>query len=192
MAASSHRAQPLPSAPDSMAVHWRASPDRGIVACATTERAARTAADTEERAMADWDPEAFENAMIADMRAHGGAVTTGPLTGHPLLILTSTGAKSGQERRAILTYSRDGDAYVVAGTAGGSPTTPAWVHNVEAGPQGTIEVANHVVKAPGSLAGGDGRRRLWEAHVEALPHFAEYPEKAHRDIPMIRLTPSAG
>jgi deazaflavin-dependent oxidoreductase (nitroreductase family) len=142
--------------------------------------------------MADWDPEAFENAMIADMRAHGGAVTTGPLAGHPLLILTSTGAKSGKERRAILTYTRDGDAYVVAGTAGGSPTTPAWVHNVEAAPEVTIEVANQVLHASGSLAEGDDRRRLWDAHVEALPHFAEYPEKAHRDIPMIRLTPIGG
>ena len=50
----------------------------------------------------DWDRDAFENAMIEEMRANDGAVT-GPLAGHPLLILNSTGAKSGKERRAILT-----------------------------------------------------------------------------------------
>ena len=57
--------------------------------------------------MPDWDPEAFENGIIADMRAHGGKVTQGPLAGHPLLVLTMTGAKSRQPRRAILTYTRD-------------------------------------------------------------------------------------
>ena len=46
--------------------------------------------------MTDWDGDAFENAMIADMRAHDGAVTSGPLAGHPLLIMTTTGAKSGE------------------------------------------------------------------------------------------------
>ena len=79
-----------------------------------------------------WDRDAFENAMIDEMRANGGKVVTGPLAGQSLLILHSIGAKSGQERRAILTWSRDGGDYVVAGTAGGSPTTPAWVHNLEA------------------------------------------------------------
>ncbi len=92
--------------------------------------------------MTDWDRDAFENAMIEDMRAHGGVVTSGPLAGHPLLIMTSTGAKSGEQRRAILTWSEDGGDYVVAGTAGGSTTTPAWVHNVEAHPDVAIEVQN--------------------------------------------------
>ena len=65
-----------------------------------------------------WDRDAFENAMIEDMRAHDGVVTSGPLAGHPLLILTSTGAKSGEPRRAILTFTQDAGDYVVAGTAG--------------------------------------------------------------------------
>jgi deazaflavin-dependent oxidoreductase (nitroreductase family) len=138
-----------------------------------------------------WDKDAFENAMIDDMRAHGGAVTTGPLAGHPLLIMTSQGAKSGEPRRAILTYSRDGDDYVVAGTAGGSPTTPAWVHNVEADPRVTIEVDNRSGEATAALVGPDERDRLWERHVAALPHFAEYPEQSGRVIPIIRITAAA-
>lgn len=139
--------------------------------------------------MTEFDPKAFEDGLIADMRAHGGAVTTGPLAGHPLLIMTSRGARSGSSRRAILTYSRDGDAYVVAGTASGSPTTPSWVANVRKHPQVTIEVNTKTYEADASVAEGDDRDELWRRHVEALPHFADYPKKSGRVIPMIRLRP---
>jgi deazaflavin-dependent oxidoreductase (nitroreductase family) len=140
--------------------------------------------------MADWDPEAFETALVADMRANDGAVTSGPLAGHPLLIMTATGAKSGQPRRSILTWSRDGDAYVVAGTAGGAPTTPSWVANVRSNPGVTIEVGNRTVEATATIAEGADRDRLWAQHVAALPHFADYPRQTGRVIPMIRLTPA--
>ena len=138
--------------------------------------------------MADWDRDAFEQALIEDMRAHDGAVTEGPLAGHPLLVLTMTGARSGKDRRAILTYSRDGDSYVVAGTAGGSPTTPAWVHNVEANPDVRIEVGNEQRPARASIVPEPEREALWERHVAALPHFAAYPEQARRPIPLVRIT----
>lgn len=140
--------------------------------------------------MADWDRESFENAVIADMREHDGVVTSGPLAGHPLLILTTLGAKSGKDRRAILTYSRDAGDYVVAGTAGGSPTTPSWVHNLEAEPHVTIEVANRSSAATAAIVDDDERDRLWERHVAALPNFADYPAQAGRVIPVIRITPS--
>jgi deazaflavin-dependent oxidoreductase (nitroreductase family) len=140
-----------------------------------------------------WDRDAFENAMIEEMRANGGAVISGPLAGHPLLILNSIGAKSGKERRAILTYSRDAGDYVVAGTAGGSPTTPAWVHNLEAEGDVTIEVATRVSAASARvIASGPERDRLWDQHVAALPNFADYPAQTGRLIPMIRLTAAAG
>jgi deazaflavin-dependent oxidoreductase (nitroreductase family) len=141
--------------------------------------------------MSDWDVAAFEEALIADMRAHGGAVTTGPLAGHPLLIMTSKGAKTGESRRAILTFSRDGDDYVVAGTASGAPTTPSWVHNVRTNPDVEIEAEDRTFRATATVVEGPERDVLWDRHVEALPHFAEYPEKSGRVIPMVRLTPSA-
>jgi deazaflavin-dependent oxidoreductase (nitroreductase family) len=132
----------------------------------------------------------FEDELIADMRAHGGAVTAGPLRGHPLLIMTSHGARSGEPRRAILTYSRDCDDYVVAGTAGGSSSDPAWVRNAAAHPDVTIEIANRTFEAKAkSVVEGPERDRLWEQHVAALPHFAAYPEQTGRVIPMVRLTP---
>jgi deazaflavin-dependent oxidoreductase (nitroreductase family) len=138
-----------------------------------------------------WDRDAFENAMIEDMRAHDGVVTSGPLAGHPLLIMTSTGAKSGEPRRAILTWSEDAGDYVVAGTAGGSPVTPAWVHNVEAHPDVTIEVKNRTGAATATvIADGPERDRLWDQHVAKLPNFADYPAQTGRLIPMIRITPA--
>jgi deazaflavin-dependent oxidoreductase (nitroreductase family) len=138
------------------------------------------------------DTMTFEDALIADMRANGGKVTSGPLAGHPLLLMSSRGARSGEERRAILTYSRDGDDYVVAGTAGGSPTTPAWVHNVQETPEVEIEVDLRTFRAEARVvAQGTERDRLWDQHVAALPHFAAYVEKTGRVIPMIRLTPQA-
>jgi deazaflavin-dependent oxidoreductase (nitroreductase family) len=139
--------------------------------------------------MADWDPAAFENALIEDMRAHDGAVTSGPLAGHPLLILTSTGAKSGEPRRAILTYSRDGGDYVVAGTAGGAPTAPNWLHNLEADPEVVIEIANRTSNGRATIVDGQERDRLWDQHVASLPHFAGYPAQTGRVIPIVRLTP---
>ena len=113
--------------------------------------------------------------------------------GHPLLILNSIGAKSGQERRAILTCSRDGGDYVVAGTAGGSPTTPG----LGAQPRGARRRDDRgatpglQARAPRVIPSGPERDRLWDQHVAVLPNFADYPEQSGRLIPMIRLTPAA-
>jgi deazaflavin-dependent oxidoreductase (nitroreductase family) len=133
--------------------------------------------------------QSFEDGLVADMRAHGGRVTEGPLAGHPILIMISEGAKSGEPRRSILTWSRDGDDYIVAGTAGGAPTVPGWVYNVQANPEVTIEVDNVVVPARAqAILEGQERDRLWEQHVAALPWFADYPAQTGRVIPMVRLT----
>lgn len=133
----------------------------------------------------------WEDDLIADIRAHGGAVTAGPLAGQPLLIMTSTGAKTGESRRAILTFSRDGGDYVVAGTAGGAPTNPNWLPNVAANPDVEVEAEGRTFRAKATVADAADRDRLWEQHVAALPHFAAYPEQTGRVIPMVRLTPVA-
>ena len=138
--------------------------------------------------MPDWDPAAFEQAIIDDMRSHGGLVTSGPLAGDPIMVVTSTGAKSGQARRSLLTFSRDGEAYVVAGTAGGSPKTPGWVHNLQAHPIVTIEAEGRVFQARANLADEGERQGLWDHHVATIPRFGEYPNKTTRAFPMFRLT----
>lgn len=137
------------------------------------------------------DTNAWEDALIADMRAHGGAVTGGPLAGDSLLIMTSTGAKSGQRRRAILNFSRDGAAFVVAGTAGGSPVDPSWLANVAANPTVDVEAEGRNFRGTATIAKDADRDRLWDRHVEATPRFAAYPEQTGRVIPMVRITPIA-
>ena len=138
------------------------------------------------------DEAAWEDQLIADMRAHDGTVTSGPLAGHPLLIMTSKGARSGVDRRSILTYHRDGEDYVVAGTAGGSKKDPAWLYNIEADPNVELEVANDRFDATATIVDDDSERdRLWADHVRALPWFAGYPAQTGRVIPMIKLRRAA-
>jgi deazaflavin-dependent oxidoreductase (nitroreductase family) len=138
--------------------------------------------------MTDGNP--FEDQLIAEMRANGGNVVTGPLAGHPLLIMTSRGAKTGTPRRSILTYHRDGGDYVVAGTAGGSKSDPSWLHNLEKDPSVTIEVDNEQFGATATIVDRVERDALWEDHVKALPWFADYPAQTGRVIPIVRLTPT--
>jgi deazaflavin-dependent oxidoreductase (nitroreductase family) len=134
------------------------------------------------------DATAWETVLIEDLRANGGRPSQGPLKGHPILLLFSTGAKSGQRRRSILTYSRDGDAYVVAGTAGGSKVDPAWIANLEQTPDAELEVANEVFAARATvLTEGPERDRLWDQHVAQLPWFGDYPNQVGgRVIPVVR------
>jgi len=139
--------------------------------------------------MTDWDPEAFTKALIADLRAHGGQVSSGPMAGRPLVILTTTGAMTGQPRLAILTFTRDGDAYVVAGTKNGAPTDPLWIRNLAKVPLARVEAEGKAFDARATLAKGVDRDELWARHVEARPEFARYPEQSERVIPMVRLTP---
>ena len=110
------------------------------------------------------------------MRANDGEVRGGPLAGHPLLIMTSTGAKTGEPRRAILTYHKDGDDYVVAGTAGGAPTTPSWVYNVDADPEVTIEVGKR----------RSGRRRRWWGRARSVIDFGTRTSSACHGSPTTR------
>jgi deazaflavin-dependent oxidoreductase (nitroreductase family) len=132
----------------------------------------------------------WEEQLIADLRANGGRPSQGPLAGHPLLLMWSTGAKSGEKRRSILTYSRDGEDYIVAGTKSGAPDDPFWVANVEKDPHVKVEAANDTFDAEATVyRDGAERDRLWAQHVAELPHFGKYEEQVagHRTIPVIRL-----
>lgn len=142
--------------------------------------------------MADWDPHEFTRNLIADMRAHGGVPKSGPMEGRKLLILNTTGAKTGEPRTAVVAYRNEGDGWVIAGTKSGAPTDPAWVHNLKVGPNVTIEVNNEVVPVRAKiLTDGPERDRLWDAHVEEIPAFGEYPKKTDRVFPMILLERAA-
>jgi len=136
----------------------------------------------------------WEESLIADIRAHGGSPSQGPLAGDPLLLMWSTGAKTGERRRAILTYSRDGEDLVVAGTKSGAPVDPLWIANVVANPRVTVEAANETFDADATVyPEGPERDRLWRQHVERHPRFADYETRVTtRTIPVVRLHRVAG
>jgi deazaflavin-dependent oxidoreductase (nitroreductase family) len=136
--------------------------------------------------MPDSDYAAFTQGLMADLRAHG-EVTSGPMAGRPLLILTTTGAKSGKPREAVVTYTKDGDRLCVAASKSGAPTNPNWYHNLIANPIVQVEAGGEAFKASATVQEGSERDRLWANHVAARPEFAEYPEKSGRVIPMITL-----
>jgi deazaflavin-dependent oxidoreductase (nitroreductase family) len=133
------------------------------------------------------DEAAWEETLIADVRANGGRPSAGPLAGHPLALMFTTGAKSGQQRRSIVTYSTQGDGWVIAGTAGGSSVDPAWIANIRKDPNVQLELENRTFPAVAEIAEGDERDRLWNEHVAQLPWFAKYQEQVERVIPVVKL-----
>jgi deazaflavin-dependent oxidoreductase (nitroreductase family) len=135
------------------------------------------------------DKQAFEDQVINDMREHGGVISAGPMAGTRLLVLTTTGAKTGERRRALVFFSMDDDDYVIAGTASGSTRDPAWLHNLEANPSPSVEVDGRQFEASARIVDGGERDRLWRQHIEAQPQLATHAEQAGRTIPMVRLTP---
>jgi deazaflavin-dependent oxidoreductase (nitroreductase family) len=145
--------------------------------------------ETEEREPDNAAALAWEEALIADLRANNGVASGGPLAGQSLVILYTTGAKSGLQRRSILTPSRQDGDLVVAGSASGSKVDPAWIANIRANPKVTLEAGGETYDATGSVfAEGAERDRLWAEHVAQLPWFAEYPAQVgSRTIPLARL-----
>ncbi len=129
----------------------------------------------------------FTNALIADFRANGGKVTSGPFLGRNLLLLRTIGALSGGPRLAPLVYTRDGDRIVIVASKGGAPTNPAWYHNILANPVVTVELGDETFQARASVVEGGERDRLYAAHAAEHPAFAEYQERTTRVIPVVGL-----
>jgi deazaflavin-dependent oxidoreductase (nitroreductase family) len=130
----------------------------------------------------------FNSSLIEQIRAGGGHLSDGPFAGRQVLILTTTGAKSGQSRETPLVYSRDGDNIVIIASMGGAPSHPAWYHNIVANPQVTIEVDGKKLQANAHIAEGDERRRLYDQHADLHDSFTEYEAKTGgRVIPVIVL-----
>ena len=135
--------------------------------------------------------EDFNSKLIADLRANNGRATSGPFSGGSLLILTSTGARSGETRVNPLAYTRDGDNYVVIASKGGAPTHPSWYHNVVANPDVKVEVLGETIPARARVADGDEHQRLYDAQARVMPGFAEYQKKTTRKIPVVVLEPAS-
>jgi deazaflavin-dependent oxidoreductase (nitroreductase family) len=125
--------------------------------------------------------------IIDEFRANNGKVG-GRFEGKTLLLLHTTGARSGQERVNPVAYVRDGEKYVVIASKGGAPTNPGWYHNILAHPRLTVEVGTETFQVDAKVAEEPERTRLYDKMVEMLPGFDDYRRKTERVIPVIVLT----
>ena len=132
------------------------------------------------------DQNTYNRQLIEEFRAERGK-SDGPMAGRPLLLLTTTGAKSGQLRTRPMMYIRDGDRLLVIASNAGAPTHPDWYRNLLAHPEVTVEVGNETFKAIAIVTEGSERQRLWTRIVELYPFFADHEAKTTRQIPVIVL-----
>ena len=128
----------------------------------------------------------FNRRLIEEFRASGGKVG-GAYEGTPLLLLTTTGAKSGRQHTTPLIYLDDGGRFVVFGTKGGAPTNPDWYYNLLARPEATVEVETETYSVRATVATGEERERLAGLQGVLRPQFAEYEAKTTRQIPVVVL-----
>ncbi|MEZ0449277.1 nitroreductase family deazaflavin-dependent oxidoreductase [Cellulomonas sp. ICMP 17802] len=109
----------------------------------------------------------------------------------PHLILTTTGRTSGQPREAVLLYAVDGDGWVLIGSNWGQERHPAWSANLLATPEATVTIGGVTTPVTATLADDDERARLLPALLAVWPAYADYAERAGRDLRVFRLAPSA-
>ena len=129
----------------------------------------------------DWNSQ-----IIAEFRANEGRVG-GPFEGAPIVLLTTTGAKTGKRRTSPMMYLReDGRMYVFASKAG-ADTNPAWYHNLVANPEVTAEIGTETHEATATPVTGAERDRIYAEQAQRYPGFAEYQEKTSRVIPVVEL-----
>ena len=132
------------------------------------------------------DQNTYNRQLIEEFRANRGK-SGGPMEGRPLLLLTTTGAKSGQLRTTPMMYIPDGDRLLVIASNAGAPVHPDWYRNLVAHPEVTVEVGNEIFEAIAIVAEGQERQRLWTRVVELYPFFADHQAKVTRQIPVIVL-----
>ncbi|KLI04936.1 deazaflavin-dependent nitroreductase family protein [Mycolicibacterium conceptionense] len=128
----------------------------------------------------------FNRNVVAEFRANGGKVG-GPFEGGTLLLLHTTGAKSGQPRLSPLAYLDVDGKILIVGSYAGAPKDPAWVHNLRANPKARIEVGTDAYDVTARELPADERDATYPKIVEAAPVFAEYQAKTTRAIPLFEL-----
>jgi deazaflavin-dependent oxidoreductase (nitroreductase family) len=128
--------------------------------------------------------------IIAEFRKNHGKVG-GNFEGAPLLLLHTTGRRSGKSRVNPVMYLRDGDRYLVFATKMGADTNPDWYHNLKAHPDIEIEVGDETVQARAEEITGSEHDRLYARQASLYPTFSQYQRQTKRVIPVIALTPKS-
>jgi deazaflavin-dependent oxidoreductase (nitroreductase family) len=129
----------------------------------------------------------FGEEHVRRYRETGGKVGHVWREGSTILLLTTTGRKSGEKRTAPLIYAQDGDHYVIIASKGGAPEHPGWYQNIEKTPTVELQVKDEVFQAHARTATGEERTRLWRLANEVWPHYDEYALKTKREIPVVVL-----
>jgi deazaflavin-dependent oxidoreductase (nitroreductase family) len=131
----------------------------------------------------------FNTKIIKEFRENDGVVG-GPFEGSKLLILHSTGAKSGAVRENPVVYKDLDGSYAIFASKGGAPTNPDWYYNILAHPAVEAEIGTQKVSLTARVAGPDEREEIWVPWKTANPGFAEYEAKTDRVIPVVILEPA--
>lgn len=131
-------------------------------------------------------PNERNRAVIEEFRASAGQVG-GNWTGRPLLLLTTTGAKSGRQHTTPLMHHREGDRVFVFASMGGAPKSPAWYHNIVANSTVRVEVGGERFEAHAVVLEGAEHDRVYAAQAKNFPQFADYQTRTTRTIPVVAL-----
>ena len=120
-----------------------------------------------------------------------GGIVGAKVSGMPVLLLTTTGHKSGRKRTIPLTHQRDGDNYVVIGSNGGHDNHPAWYLNLRSNPDAEIVIGREKTRVRAETANDVERERLYKRAVDIFPGYGEYQQETKRKIPVVVLRPVA-
>ncbi len=129
----------------------------------------------------------FNDRVIAEFRANHGRVV-GPFAGAPMLLLHTTGARSGAERVSPMMYREDGERMLVFASYAGADEHPAWFHNLVAQPLVSAEVGDETLELLATPLEGEERDRHYAAQAAEYSGFARYQEQTSRVIPVVALT----
>ena len=118
-----------------------------------------------------------------------GGLLRGGVWGSRVLLLTTTGRKTGKAWTTPIGYIRDGNSYAVIASNAGSDRNPGWYLILQQHPTAEIQVGRHILTVRAEITGGDQRQRLWSQVIAAAPGYAAYQRRTHREIPIVILTP---
>ncbi|MFC5719949.1 nitroreductase/quinone reductase family protein [Streptomyces gamaensis] len=137
---------------------------------------------------ADSNANPFNQRVIEEFRANSGRVA-GDFEGIPLILLTTTGRRSGRPRTTPVTYLRDGTDWVVFAANGGDDADPAWCRNLRHDPLATVEHEGRTHRVRALFTQGAERDRLYAQQIAVSPQFADFEQRARRTVPVVRLRP---
>jgi proline iminopeptidase len=129
----------------------------------------------------------FGDEHVRRYRETGGAVGHIWREGSTILLLTTTGWKSGEKRTSPLIYAKDGDDYIIVASKGGAPDHPAWYQNLDKNPEVELQVKDEVFRARARTVQGEQRERLWRKANEVWPYYNDYAKRTAREIPVVLL-----